>query len=193
MTRDEAYAAGFCKAAEALGVDPEALYKQALPAWMGRALSRARGFAGRYNELLTGSRFDRLSGEYSSLWNKLHPDRSAIPKLTSRLEAITKLRDRELKGVIEGGTGVMDRVNRLNARAESVRRQLAAVPSLPTRADVSHFSRRLKGVDAERTREFWKSMGARVGTGGVMAGGIYAVDRAIRGGQPSGYQAQPQE
>lgn len=190
MTRDEAYAAGFCKAAEAAGVDPVALYKQALPAWMGRVWSRARGLADRYNELLTGSRFDQLSGEYSRIWNRLHPDMSSVPKLQSRLAAITKLRDRELSRVIEGGTGMMDRVNRLNARAEAVRRRF---PWVPTRAEVTHLTPQLERVNAARTREFWKSMGARVGTGGVMAGGIYAADRAIRGGRPSGYQAQPQE
>lgn len=44
----EAYAAGFCKAAEAMGVDPAKLYKQAgLGQLLGRGLSAVRGIAGR--------------------------------------------------------------------------------------------------------------------------------------------------
>ena len=44
----EAYAAGFCKAAEAMGVDPAKLYKQAgLGQLLGRGLTAIRGIAGR--------------------------------------------------------------------------------------------------------------------------------------------------
>lgn len=44
----EAYAAGFCKAAEAMGVDPAELYKQAgLGQLLGRGLTAVRGIAGR--------------------------------------------------------------------------------------------------------------------------------------------------
>lgn len=43
----EAYAAGFCKAAEAMGVDPAKLYKQAgLGQLLGRGLTAVRGIAG---------------------------------------------------------------------------------------------------------------------------------------------------
>lgn len=48
MTQDEAYIAGFCKAAEAAGVDPEVLYKRAqlkarIGALLGRGLTAIRG------------------------------------------------------------------------------------------------------------------------------------------------------
>ena len=72
MTHEEAYIEGFCKAAEAAGVDPVALYKQAqlktqLLGMLGRAggrlLGAGRAAAGaasaggkRYLELLRGGR-----------------------------------------------------------------------------------------------------------------------------------------
>lgn len=64
MTQNDAYVAGFCKAAEAAGVDPEVLYKraQALKAYsvLGSLLSRfrvgAKGAGARYVELLKGGR-----------------------------------------------------------------------------------------------------------------------------------------
>lgn len=84
---DAAYAAGFCKAAEAAGVDPVALYKQAiavgdavslgLKAWRGlrgagsaaaraarnprQTLATARGMGSRYLELLRGGNAERMA------------------------------------------------------------------------------------------------------------------------------------
>lgn len=60
MTYQEAYIDGFCKAAEAAGIDPIRLYKQAAPAKLG-IVGRAVKGVKRFGELLTGARVGRLA------------------------------------------------------------------------------------------------------------------------------------
>lgn len=111
MTYEQAYAEGFCKAAETLGVDPVALCKkaQALKAYstLGALLSKARVGAQkggkRYLELLGGGQ-PRFIEQVRQGLNLKH--------LGGQLES-TKPIERLLGKLLAGRTRVADRIRRI--------------------------------------------------------------------------------
>ncbi len=111
MTYEQAYAEGFCKAAEVAGVDPVALCKraQALKAYsrLGALLSKARVGAQnggkRYLELLSGGR-PRFIEQVRQGLNLEH--------LGGPLES-TKPVERLLGRILAGRARVADRIKRI--------------------------------------------------------------------------------
>ena len=65
MTHEQAYAAGFCKAAEAVGVDPFALVKRAQ--LLGRLVNGIKGGVRRYGELLGGGKMHKYEDQVASM------------------------------------------------------------------------------------------------------------------------------
>lgn len=114
MTNEQAYAEGFCKAAEVLGVDPAALVKRAqIVSRLGALLSKARVGAKkggkRYLELLRGGNPETLdTGRQlldSTLLNRLRVRlRGTLGKHTS--PEIAKELRKSLATQIGTGAGV---------------------------------------------------------------------------------------
>lgn len=172
MTQDEAYLAGFCKAAEVAGIDPEVLYKRAqlkarIGAWLAQGLAQAAkakqtvaGAAGaataaakkggkRYLELLRGG------------------NQAAFADLN---------RGAAFDGALANAGAFLGQSPAQVSRAAQIEKVLA-----PIKRRLNALAGRT-GVDRAAVTEARKSLGAQLGTAGAVGGAGYGVGRAVSGG-----------
>ena len=166
---EQAFAAGFCKAAEAMGVDPEALYKEALPAWIanaGRAVANSRvGQAvGRgaksYWGALTGSRLKQLRESVASLGR----DKDAVSRgLANARSTYSKFQHSSAASNAAIGSNLRGKIDQLKSDLLGL------------------ITKRREAIDATR-RARTGMIAARTGTALAGAGGLYGLGRAAFGG-----------
>ena len=175
--RDAAYVEGFCKAAEAMGVDPVALYKQAAP-WaaigrlVGKGLGAARSLGG------SAARLSQAAG--------------AAAARTRAGQAVMGAGQRYL-GLLRGGN-----VAQLQSKAQNLRSLAGRYNLDAMTAPSPELVARAQGVAGRAMRQAGRAEGmlareqravdlARVGTaGGLGAAGLLALRGGKSGGQPQG-------
>ena len=160
MTIEQAYAEGFCKAAEAMGVDPEALYKQALPAWM----ARAGGWIARGGAALAQSRAGQAVTNGTRRFGSWIGSHGGNALAQSRAGQAVTNGARRFGQLLAGGNDTVRGAFRMG------RGDLSGMDKL--RGWFGTYWQGLRGsMGGEAASELRKSLAARLGTGAAALGG----------------------
>ena len=155
-TQEElAFAAGFCKAAEAMGVDPDALYKEALPAWLGRAGQAIAGGAKRFGSWIGSHGGNALAQSQAG---------QAVTNGAKRFGQLLAGGNQPIRGAFQLGKGD------LNSMANM-------------RGWLGTYWQGLKGgMGSDAASELRKVLAARLGAGAAGVGGLYGAGKMMFGG-----------